>query len=82
MQYTSVFYSTGVLHIFLVHDKSTDEYKKACDITDSWGELLNRFENAIVSLERKDGRGEKDTSQERLVKLICQNEEELGSTLT
>lgn len=77
MQYTSVFYSTGVLH-----DESTDEYKKACDITDSWGELLNRFENAIVSLERKDGRGEKDTSQERLVKLICQNEEELGSTLT
>lgn len=35
------------------YDKCTDEYKKACDITDSWGELLNRFENAIVFFRKK-----------------------------
>ncbi len=40
------------------YDKCTNEYKKACDITDSWGELLNRFEDAIVSLERKTSAGE------------------------
>lgn len=50
------------------YDKCTDEYKKACDITDSWGELLNRFENAIVSLERKNECGENSFDKNNILK--------------
>lgn len=50
------------------YDKCTDEYKKACDITDSWGELLNRFEDAIVSLERKNECGENSFDKNSILK--------------
>ena len=50
------------------YDESTDEYKKACDITDSWGELLNCFEDVIVSLERKNECGENSFDKNNILK--------------
>ena len=37
------------------YEKGSPEHKKACAITDEWGELINEYENRIFEILKNEG---------------------------